>query len=594
MTCMITIINPVVFMNMKKKSCFVILSIFTFVLLYSGCTTVKQGKKPAEQKSVEKERKLSANYYFLKARIHIQHKEYEKAVVSLEKARSDDPDSFVITRDLVRLYLKLNNDEKAVKLAEELIQNNPDNVKGLLLLVQLKKDFMDEKKLVEILNRILVLDPENKETFLRLARIYLEKKNNSKALIVLKKMVDRFPNYYVARFYLGQAYLKNKAYEPAKKQFLKTIELEPEIVEPKFQLIKIYKKNNNLGNQKKIIKTYNQILKLEPDNHRAKMGMALYYFKNRMKEKARQLFYELGRDFETDTSLAATAADEYLTPEKYKDAVIIFSQMLKADPENSDLNFFMGLALEAIEDFEKAVFHYLKVVPSHSQYKKTALNIAFLYKKLGKRQKAVTFLENKNKFFPKDIDFIVYLASFYEDDQNYDKAITLLKKGLKESAENTSLLFRLGSVQDKAGFKEECISTMKKVIKIDPENAGALNYLGYSYADLGIKLDEALLLIKKAYEIKPEDGYITDSLGWIYFKMGNYKKAVHYLEKAARLTSYETIIADHLGDAYQKTNQFEKALNAYQKAISSAGKDEKERVLEIKKKLHLVQKKLNE
>ncbi|MCK5837087.1 MAG: tetratricopeptide repeat protein, partial [Desulfobacula sp.] len=118
--------------------------------------------------------------------------------------------------------------------------------------------------------------------------------------------------------------------------------------------------------------------------------------------------------------------------------------------------------------------------------------------------------------------------------------------------------------------------------------------LGYTYADQGIKLDEALLLLKRAYELKPDDGYVTDSLGWVYYKMGDYQKAVEYLEKAAELTSFETIISDHLGDAYQKANQLENAINTYRKALSNAREEDNVKSLELKKKIDAVQKQINE
>ncbi len=78
-------------------------------------------------------------------------------------------------------------------------------------------------------------------------------------------------------------------------------------------------------------------------------------------------------------------------------------------------------------------------------------------------------------------------------------------------------MFRLGALQDKAGLRQKALDTMAAIIKIDPDDASALNYLGYSYADMGIKLDQALILIQKANALRPDDGYITDSLGWVYY-----------------------------------------------------------------------------
>jgi tetratricopeptide (TPR) repeat protein len=407
-------------------------------------------------------------------------------------------------------------------------------------------------------------------------------------------MVKQFPDYYVSWFYLGEIYLVQKKYELAKNQFLKTIELEPELVQTRFELINIYQTTNFTKNKNTILQTYKKILEIEPDNYRAQMGLGLHYYKTDMKKEAATLFMKLGRETGTGTRLIMVAVDEYITGKKYQDAVIVFSQMLKADPDSSTLNFFTAMAYESVKNLKQAVLHYLKIKPDYPQYKKTILTITFLYKELGKNKTALSYLESKHEQLPEDIDIIIYLASFYEKNKQYEKSIQLLQKGLEKSPENTSLLFRLGTVFDKAGFKKESLSSMEKIIEIDPEDASALNYLGYSYADQGILLEKALELIKKANELKPDDGYITDSLGWVYYKMGKFKKAVKILEKAAELTSFETIISDHLGDAYQKADQLDNALSTYKKALSNAKDADKKKVLEIKEKINILQKKINE
>jgi len=307
----------------------------------------------------------------------------------------------------------------------------------------------------------------------------------------------------------------------------------------------------------------------------------------------------MGNETEDNSRLAMVAVDTFITKKRYEDAVIVFSQMLKADPDNANLNFFTGMAYEAIKDFNTAIKHYLKVTPENTQYKKTLLTIAFLYRDLEKPDQAILFLEQHHEKEPKDIDIISYLASFYEEATQYTEAIDILKNGLENTPDNTTLLFRLGAIQDKAGLKDQCIQTMKKVIQIDPENANALNYLGYTYADMGTNLDQALDLVSRAMELKPEDGYITDSMGWVYYQREDYEKAVQYLEKAAGLSEFETIIASHLADAYVKAGQLAKALATYQKALENAekdkpGKEESKLIQELMKKIKNLEKRINE
>ena len=114
---------------------------------------------------------------------------------------------------------------------------------------------------------------------------------------------------------------------------------------------------------------------------------------------------------------------------------------------------------------------------------------------------------------------------------------------------------------------------MQKVIALDPKNANALNYLGYTYADMGENLDEAESLIREALKHKPDDGYITDSLGWVLYKKGLFQEALIYLEKAVQLTSEDPIILEHLGDAYLKVDDKENALKYYQESLRKKTKD---------------------
>jgi len=180
------------------------------------------------------------------------------------------------------------------------------------------------------------------------------------------------------------------------------------------------------------------------------------------------------------------------------------------------------------------------------------------------------------------------LASAYETKEEHDKAIKIIKEGLKINDKSVDLIFRLGVLLDKTGSNKLCIEQMKKILEIEPNNADALNYIGYTYAEQGIKLDKALELIKKALKLKPESGYIIDSLGWVYYQKGSYDKAIHYLEKAADLTGDDPTINEHLGDAYLKKKEYEKALLYYEKALSLKHPKEKqlkEKITELRELL---------
>jgi tetratricopeptide (TPR) repeat protein len=108
---------------------------------------------------------------------------------------------------------------------------------------------------------------------------------------------------------------------------------------------------------------------------------------------------------------------------------------------------------------------------------------------------------------------------------------------------------------------------MKRVLVLTPKDPQALNFIGYSYAELGINLDEALDYVKQAIELRPNDGFIMDSLAWVYFKRKNYDDAVRLLEEATKLVEDDSTILEHLGDVYLAKLERQKALKSYKKAL---------------------------
>jgi tetratricopeptide (TPR) repeat protein len=106
----------------------------------------------------------------------------------------------------------------------------------------------------------------------------------------------------------------------------------------------------------------------------------------------------------------------------------------------------------------------------------------------------------------------------------------------------------------------------KKVLAISPKNATALNYFGYSLADRGARLEEALSMIQKAVELDPYNGAYLDSLGWAYFRMNRLNLAEEYLRKAVGRLSRDPVIHMHLGDLYFKMGRMELAQREWERA----------------------------
>ena len=169
---------------------------------------------------------------------------------------------------------------------------------------------------------------------------------------------------------------------------------------------------------------------------------------------------------------------------------------------------------------------------------------------------------------PGEEDGYLYLGNMFETLKRYPEAVVILREGLKVAPERHRLHFRLGVVLDRMGERQGSVAEMEKVVALDPDDATALNYLGYTLAEMGIRLDEAEGFIKRALELKPGDGYITDSLGWVYFKMGRYDEALSWIQKALESLPEDPLITEHLGDAYMALGKWGEAQKAYKRALN--------------------------
>jgi tetratricopeptide (TPR) repeat protein len=268
-----------------------------------------------------------------------------------------------------------------------------------------------------------------------------------------------------------------------------------------------------------------------------------------------------------DQEVIRALVRNYFDAQEYEAATIIIQGMMKGAPDSPDLKYLAGVALDGVGKKDEAIEQFKQVTPDSRFFRNAAVHTALLYQEMDQLQTGIDFLLDTIEKEPQNPEFRIYLGSFYEQTKAYDKAEGALKKGLELDPDNPRIYFRLGVVYDKWGNKEDSIAAMRQVVKFEPDNANALNYLGYTFAEMGINLDEAEQLIRKALEYKPGDGYITDSLAWVYYKRGQYDKALQLLEKAVKVVPDDPIIREHIGDVYEKLGMTDEAIDSYRQSI---------------------------
>jgi Flp pilus assembly protein TadD len=163
------------------------------------------------------------------------------------------------------------------------------------------------------------------------------------------------------------------------------------------------------------------------------------------------------------------------------------------------------------------------------------------------------------KEHPDDLEAIMALGNVLRGHKKFAECADVYSKGVATIARpekaNWVIFYFRGICYERSKQWPKAEADLKKALELFPDQPHVLNYLGYSWIDQGINLDDGMTMIKSAVQQRPDDGYIVDSLGWAYYKLGNYEEASKNLERAIELKPEDPTINDHLGDAYWRVGR---------------------------------------
>jgi tetratricopeptide (TPR) repeat protein len=214
---------------------------------------------------------------------------------------------------------------------------------------------------------------------------------------------------------------------------------------------------------------------------------------------------------------------------------------------------------ESLKKPELAIKVYERVPASSALHRNAAIQMAANLDSLDRPDEAQKHLEALIKQHPDDLEAIMALGNVLRGHKKFAECADVYSKGVAtigtpEKA-NWVLFYFRGICYERSKQWTKAESDLKKALELFPDQPHVLNYLGYSWIDQGINLDEGMEMIKKAVQQRPDDGYIVDSLGWAYYRLGNYEEAAKQLERAIELKPEDPTINDHLGDAYWRVNR---------------------------------------
>jgi len=276
----------------------------------------------------------------------------------------------------------------------------------------------------------------------------------------------------------------------------------------------------------------------------------------------------------------------------YETSLVLGQLALHIRPDFPVMQYMLGGILEQLDRNADAIAMY-KRLPDDSPFGATAkIRIANNLDIIEREDEAIVILKAAAAARPNDPhpktnlgDVLRRMEKWEESAAAYDLAVERMGE---LQPQDWQILYTRGIVLERAKKWDRAEKDFLKALELFPDQPLVLNYLGYSWVEKGLHLDRALEMIKTAVKKRPHDGYITDSLGWVYYKLGRYQEAVPELERAVELRPEDPIINDHLGDAYWRVGRKLEATFQWNHSLVLGAEPELQEVLHQKLKHGLV------
>ena len=219
----------------------------------------------------------------------------------------------------------------------------------------------------------------------------------------------------------------------------------------------------------------------------------------------------------------------------------------------------LGNLLDANGQGEAAIEAFRSISPEAPFRSLGLLRAALALDRLDRTEEAEKAFKEAVRRSPDDVQTYISYGNMLRGRERFAEAGEIYSEAIKRVPEPTeadwSLFYFRGIAHERTKQWDKAEADFRKALELHPDQPLVLNYLGYSWVDMGQNLEEALEMIRKAVELRPTDGYVVDSLGWAYYQLGRYDEAVTELERAVSLRPDDPVIHDHLGDAYWKAGR---------------------------------------
>lgn len=553
------------------------------ILLLAGCQA-KTGpgggaSQPQKSPAVKGDVDQACSYFhFLWGRHAELLLRFDEALEFYQKTLVCDQQADFVSEKVPILLLRLERTDEASLWLQRYLATHPEKT-GMRMLYA--KVLLRQKKNAEAMRQYQIVSdrhPDDPAILLLLAEMYLGADQSDKAEPLIERVLAKDPGSYLAYILMARLRQAQDRTDEAVEYYRKALERNWS-ADLQMELGELYVKSKRYDEAASL---YESAIERDDQNEEARVALIHVYLLQKKEGQALAELHRLKSHAAHPRRVDLTIARLYAKQKQYDKAIALTEKIL--EKENlSEARYFLAVLLAQQQKYGRALKQVRQIDRKAPEYPEALFLQVRILREQNRLDEARELLEKHvNAEDIRQPEIFIMLAGLHQLQGRDDLSKQVLLRGIEFFPSNEDLLYEYGMLLEESGEHSAALTVMQKIIDIKPNNAAALNFVGYSWADKKVNLDKALDYIQRAIELKPENGYIRDSLGWVYFRLGKLDQAIKELEKAVKLSPEDAAILEHLGDVYLESGRVRDAVQTYKKAVKFANEDAeiKDRLLE--------------
>lgn len=496
-----------------------------------------------------------------------------QAVDHLERAWRLSRHEVAVGRKLAAGYFLLKNYARCEIVVDNILNQQPDDYDVMLLKAKIRYVKRDRSGSLALLERIREVHGLHFEIERLLGNIAYEGGDVEKALEAYANCVQVEQGYPYIYYRYGTLLSQSFRFAEAEEAFQRAIDLDPGFVEPALELANIYV---NTGRPDDAIPYLEDAADVDPANMEVLIGLSQVYLQTGRWDDGIRLLEDRRRQAPLPRDVEVLRGRFYYEAGEYGEAMAVYGELLEKEKNNPELARILGeISLRAGDADRSLQYFDMAIEMDRSDYRSYIGKFFAAMPNFNEDnltidvslQEAVQLLEHAARLVKGfDFDGNYLLGVSYQSLDSLETAKMYLLRANEIKSDDRGTLLNLTTICEKTKQYEDAERYLNRLYELYPDDPTICNFYGYLLAEMRKDLELAEKLVQKALEAEPENGYYLDSLGWVYYQMGDYAKAIVELEKAVLHVSDDPIILEHLGDAYRALRRFGEARAAYERS----------------------------